>query len=648
MAYTTEKQDPYMAGASYVAMDPELALRKTDVENTGDAHDLSQKEQDERDEVNEIMNARERYGKDRQNKEREWTESFKMYMSWLDTTLNPFLSNLFIPKTHEAVELLSAFLIGNNQSISATPENGSSSPQKSQVAARWLDWMWRKVLKARIKILIWIKQAIVFGNGVMKVGYDADEKRPWMEVRPIEDVYFDYWQQGIQDSEYIIDEIRRTKEDVMSDEKYDLLDSEGNPIRSGVIEGGTEGPGFQTEALFNTYDGSIKSAQCAGKVLVLEVWCKSENKLKTLLPTSLGWRIARDRDNPNFYNRPEGKQYFAPFVKLRFKPSPVPNRAYDMGGVYPTIKIQRAFNDLMNEYFDAVVLINAPMWVKRRGARINPAELVRRPGGVITVSDINKDLKTEVVGDVKQSIIEMLNRLDHEFEQASMVVNLLKGIQGSGTATESALAQQNIQTLLDMIDENLIDALSELGQMVLAISQENSEGLQSIKLFETDNEIGMLEFDPKDIDGQLDLVIRPDRDKHAPLAIQQKQLLDFTGIIKSDPMMIFKYPGIMEKIYKRWLENSGVADVDYFFQKEATGLPPGMFDKPKIRMDYKDLPEDVKREAEASAGYEPSKIGTTPQPDTTTPTLPAGITKLGPGAAPLSPVSPTGGAPVLK
>lgn len=630
-------------------MDPELARRKDNVPAPDPVKDLSAQENDERDEIEEIMQARKRYGEDRQNKEREWTESFKMYMSWIDTTLNPFLSNLFIPKTHEAVELLSAFLIGNNQSIHATPENGSSTPEKAQVASRWLEWLWRKVLKARLKILIFIKQAIVFGNGVMKVGWDSVEKKPWMEVRPIEDVYFDYWMQNLQDSEYVIDELRRSPEEVKNDEKYDLTDSHGTLIRMQAIEGGVEGSGFAAETFFNTYDGSMKTPQCNGKVLVLEVWCKNDNTLVTLIPTSLGWRKARERDNPNFFDLGDGtKIYFRPYVKLRFKPSPVPNRAYDTGAVYPTIKIQKAFNDTINETFDSMMLQNAPMWIKRRGARINPGELVRRPGGVVTVSDINKDLKQEVTGDIKQGAIEMLKLLDHEFEQASMVVNLLKGIQGTGTATESALAQQNIQTLLDMIDENLVDALSELGQMIFAISQQNTEGLQSIKLFETDTQIGMLEFDPKNIAGMLDLVIRPERSSNAPIAVQQKQLLEFTGIVKSDPLMIFKYPGIMEKIYRRWLENNGVADVDYFFQPEPNGPPPGMFDKPKIRMDYKDLPEDVKREAEASAGYKPSQMQPTPAVDgppagAGTAALPPNIQRMMPGV-PLAPVkAPAGG-----
>ena len=141
-----------------------------------------------------------------------------------------------------------------------------------------------------------------------------------------------------------------------SDEKYDLIDEEGNLIRSQVIVGGDSFN--QTEALFNTYDGSFNRSENNGKVLIMEVWCNSHDGskqlLKTLVPTSLGWRVARRVENPNHYRSRDGGEgeQFRPFVKLRFKTSALPNRGYDMSGVYPSVHIQKAFNDLFRQYFD--------------------------------------------------------------------------------------------------------------------------------------------------------------------------------------------------------------------------------------------------------------------------------------------------------
>ena len=617
-----------MAEQSYTThvavADPELARRKMKPGKSQAESSMSESEQSEKKEIDGIIECRKRYSQDRKGKEREWVESFKMYMSWVDRALNPFLSNLFIPKTHEAVELLAAFLMGTNQSISATPENGSSDTMKARVAGKWLDYLWRKVLKARLKILVWIKQGIVFGNGVMKFGWDAVEKKAWMVVCAIEDVYFDYFEADIQDSEMIIHEIRRDKDEVMHDEKYGLTDKEGKLIREQVICGGDD---FNepTTALFNTFDGSFTRSENRGKVLVMEVWCKKEGqesqKLKTLLPTPLGWRVARRANNPNRWSGKDGKdgEQFRPFVKLRFKTAALPNRAYDTGGVWPTVHIQKAFNDLMRQYFDSVVLINNPMWKKRRGARINPMELVRRPGGVITMGDVTKDLVTDVVGDVKQSMIEMLNRLDSEFQAASMISSLM--MQFSDTATGDALEQGPLQALRDMINQNISDALSEAGQMVLAISLANTEGQQSLVLYETDKEVATLDFDPKNIDGMHDIRIVPDRTDNTQKGAQNKALTAFIGLVRGDATTLAKYPSLIEKLYKRFLENDGVGDPDYFFQEEGPS-PAEMAaaqgdqkpeSKVSVSMSYKDAPDDVRREIEAGAGFKPS-TSVTPMP----------------------------------
>jgi hypothetical protein len=608
--------------------DPELARRKTEPASDTKESQLSKDALDEREEINEIIEARKRYQQDRKGKENEWTESYKMFMSWVDKATNPFLSNLFIPKTHEAVELLAAFLIGTNQNISASPENGSTDTMKARVAGKWLDFLWRKVLKARLKILVFIKQMIIFGNGVIKVGWDPVKKQVWLSVCALEDVYFDYYIGDIQDGEYVIHEIRRNPDDVKNDPKYDKADEKGTLIREQVIVGGQDFAN-PAEALFNTFDGSMSRSENRGKVLVMEVWCLGDNgpqRIKTLLPTAGGWRMARDAENPNKWKKANGEEeYFRPFVKGRFKIAALPNRAYDTGAVFPASHIQKAFNDLFRQYFDSVQFINNPTGRKRRGARINPAELVRRPGGVITMGDIGKDFVWDSVPDVKQSIIEMLNRLDREFQEASMVVNLVKGISQSNTATGDALAQQNVQTLLDMIDQNIVDALSELGQMVLAISLSNTEGRHSLVLYEDEKEISTIDFDPKNLDGQHDIRIVPDRSDNTTKAGQTAAIVKALPVIASDGALVAKYPTLKEKMIKRMLENEGIADPDYFFQEEgpsqaelAAQQGPHT-DKVSISMGYKDVPDDVKREIESAAGLKPSQGGGAPAPQETVP-----------------------------
>lgn len=561
-----------MADKNKLRMPPDVAHSEAKARAQAPAGEYEMDEMDllEKDIADKCIKHLERYKEDRKVKEREWSESYAMYMSFIDENRNPFMANLFIPKTHEAVELISAFLIGPTQAVTVRPERDHNNYQKAVVAEKYLDVLWRKKVKARQKLLVGVKQATVFGNSVLKVGYDGAEGAPYLANTSIEDVYFDFFEPNIQDSLYIFHEIRRSKQDVMDDPKYDQIDKDGNLIREQVIE---KSEWEDKTVSFSRYDAALNAPQCDGKTPLIEVWSHKSigNEILTLAPTKLGWRVLRKKTNKLAWN--DGTVY-RPFSKIRFKISPLSNRAYDTGAIFPTIRIQQAFNDLINQYFDGVVMVNNPMWIRRRGAGVNPRDLVRRPGGIITVGNINQDLKPDQTPDIKPSIVEMIERLDKEFQQSSMVVNLLKSMPGSDFATEAVLAQDNFNVLMKPLMDNISEAFSEIGAMLLNIAVANSSGKETLKLFENDAEIGVLEFDPKDLDALMDVEIVPDTNANLSKVVRQKQLVDFLKIVASDQPVMARFPKLTEKIYRKWLDEAGFKDVDDFF--EELGAVGGM------------------------------------------------------------------------
>jgi len=533
--------------------------------DAGKGKELTEKENEERLQVERILESLERYKQDRQMKEKEWTDSYAAYMFWLDKSKNPFVANLSIPKVHEAVEAVSAFLLGPNQTITVRPEEGMFNWVKAKVAEKWLDFIWRKRLDGRTKLQTWVKQGVIFGDGILKVGYDSDADVPTLSNTAIEDVYFDFYESDIQASEYLIHVIRRTKADVMADTKYDAKDEEGALIREYVVESGEE-TGAGATVAFATYDRAPAS-QDEGKVVLHEVWCREKDELLTIAPTTVGWRVLRRKKNPYRWRSPDGStEAYRPFVKLRFKVSPLPNRAYDMGGVYSTINIQKAFCDLFNQLFTNIALTNNAGWVRRKGASINARDLIRRPGQVVTVSDINLDLKPMETPSIKPEVLDMLNRLDNEFRQASMVSSLAQGL--SETATEATMSQENFYTLLRPIQDNISDALSELGGMLLQISLDNAEGMKTLEMFESDNEIGILSFDPGVIMADYDTRIVPDRNAYLSKLYRQKQILEFITTMRGDPFIIQRYPSAPEKLYRMWLDEAGLASGETIFDPQ--------------------------------------------------------------------------------
>jgi len=517
--------------------------------------------------VKKIKDEKAYYLEASRGRRRVWVDCWKMYCSWIDTTKNPFLANLFIPKTHEAVELLASFLAGPNQTITAEAE-GKEDTQKAIIVKKWMEYQWRKVLKARSKLITWIKQAILFGNGIMKVGWNEEKKEPFMEVVNLPSVFFDYFYRDIQDSPSVIHLVKKSIKDVKEDKKY-------NATRNLVISTNALLE-MEEERDFASYDETVLSSTSDDETILLERWTKE--KCITIAPTSVGWKKIREFDNP--YKDADGKP-FMPFVKVRMKVNPLPNRAYDIGAIEPTIKIQKAFNDMMNEIFDNVSLINNAGWLKREGVALFPKAPIRRPGGITTVRcppgiPLSDALKADEVPDIKPSAIKMLEILDKEFQEASMVVNLLKGIPGAKFATEAALGHQNVLTLLDIVDQNIKEAMGELGQMILAINLAHVKEIPSLKVLENDKEEVWIDVKPEEIKGKYDIKISADRTTLVPRAVKQKQLIDFASVVLKDASTLARYPDLPVKIYKRWLENAGEGDIEYFFEESKTPETPTM------------------------------------------------------------------------
>ena len=509
-----------------------------------------------------IITQKDFFDKSSQSRREKWLECYKNFNAHLDSASNPFLANLFIPKTHEAVESLSAFFAGANQTITARPEDGKDV-KRARVAEKLLEYQWRKVLQGRRKVVRWIKQNVLFGNGLMKVGWDYDKNSPWMTVINLADVYFDFFTANIQDSP-VIHKIIKFKQDVIDDDKYNT------DIAKALIEGesDTEEEKSNDGIDFGAYDSSTsvvpEAENLNPKVTLFEYW-SNDGELITIGRTSNGWDILRRTDSPF---KDEDNNFYKPFVKIRCKDSVLANRAYDIGAIEPTLKIQKAFNDAVNEFFDNVTLVNNKQWIKRRGASINPNDLIRRPGGIITVDDINADLKSEDVSDVKASIIEMIRFLDDEFQQASMVVNLMKGVPGADTATEAVMGQQNIHNLFDSVNQNIQDGMSELGQMLIALNIKHLNKVSSLQVLDDEDRMAFAEIDRKTIKGKYEIRIIADRKANQNQAIRQKQLLDFLSVVGADPVIAQLYPHLTQKIYKKWLEEAGFADADWFFDED--------------------------------------------------------------------------------
>ena len=489
--------------------------------------------------IDKILAEYKRYTEQSQALRNVWADCYDAYKSVLDETKNPYLANVYLPKTHEAVETLNAFLIGVKQIIRAKPASKDDT-KKAEPVQRLIQYQWDKVLRARDKVETWAKQAILFGTGIIKVGWIDDPKKkyddPFIEPVELPRFYADFFIKDIQDQESVIHEIITTESRLRKE----------YPNKKFIIA-----PENVTELSFKAAD---QVQNVSKKMRLLERWTIDD--IITLAETADGWKILKKEKNP--YD-------FLPFVKMVYKTSPLANRFYGIGAIEPSLKIQKAINNTINQMFDNITLINQKGFIKRRGATINPQDLVAKPGWIITTGDIDRDLKAIEIGDIKPSIQMLMQLLTQEFQEASGATNLLKGLGGAHLATEVALQQKNLTTILDRVTDHFHASLAELGQMLVEVNLENITTNKTIKLMENDDEELWMEVSPDEINGKFDIDIQVDRTAQTDRIIMSKQMIDFLAVASKNPQVAAQIDWL--PIFKRWLEYQGFADVDAFFKK---------------------------------------------------------------------------------
>lgn len=510
---------------------------------------ISQKDQDL---VLKILDEFSLYEEQSQNVRSTWGDCYTAYKSVLEERKNPYLSNIYLPKSHEAVELLTAFLIGNKHIVRAKGADKYDAP-KAVPIQRLLSYQWQKVLRAYDKIETWAKQGILFGTGIMKAGWMDDEEKelddPFIEPIEISRFYCDFYTKDVQDQHSVIHEIVTNEDKVKNNAAY----TEKKGIKNLIIAKSGANP---TDLSFDSTDSSIASYtnNVVKKVRLLERW--THKKVITIAEVEGGWIKLREDKNP--YG-------FIPFVKFVYKTSPLSNRFYGIGAIEPTLIIQKAINSTINQMFDNISLINQKMYLKRRGASINPQDTLARPGGIIEVTDIDKDLKGLEISDIKASIQMLMQLLNQEYQEASGAINLLKGLAGAEFATEVALQQRNVSTVLDKITEHFQTSLSELGQMLVEVNLENITTNKAIKILENDDEELWIEVSPDEINGKFDIDIQVDRTAQTDRVIMSKQLIDFLAVATKSEQLMASVDIV--PLFKKWLEFQGFADTEEFFKK---------------------------------------------------------------------------------
>ena len=521
-----------------------------------------------------VFNEKESYFRQTQDMRRDWESAWASYNNYLEPRKSPWLSNIFIPKVHQAVELLASFLAAKDPTLRARPQNLDDIDKIPKVQ-KLLTFQWKSIMKMRTKIISMTKQSILFGTGVIKIFWetktitDKNGKEkivyddPGVEAVNLLDLYVDPFAPTTSDAFSIIHRVLADWSKVKENKAYK------NQDKLVSVQ-----PKYQNDdsSILNKYDTN-QTATANDKVELFERWTKDR-----LITIGMGKEGAITlRDIPNPYG-------FIPFVAVHLKDSPLPNRFYGVGAIIPNLSIQDKMNSIANQVIDNIELLINQMYKRKRSATINPKQLISRPGGFIDVDDMTDVEQLQMV-DTTVAGFNLYKTLDIEFQQGSGVSNLMKGMQGADFATEIAVQQQNMGTMLGIFQTNLEYAIADIGQKILQLDIDNIQDSRSIVIFKetppgrtTDGQ--MVKFYPyeeetinvDDINGIFDIEVIADSTLYQNSITLTKQLIDIYNLVLTDPNSGINRPELLKTIFTL----KGIPEVDKLFQNPSPPANPEM------------------------------------------------------------------------
>lgn len=518
-----------------------------------------------------------------------WDDLHDLYIGKLPPAKHKSLSRNFIPKAHQAVETLASFLAGNNPSLFVTPV-GESDDDKARFMAKLLEFQWVHDLHAKPKVLTWVKSAILFGVGVMKVGWDADTDAPFIYPVNIGDFYTSPYERDLQKTHSVIERLILPIDYV--EKKYGV---------KGLIPLGTSNTNLLDSTVFDVKEIDPVSRTMEQRVELLE-----RHTLQDIITVIV--QPAKDKDG-NVSQRGmnvrkvQNKKGFIGYVSLHYKDSPLPNRFYTIGAIAPVARTQKRMNATLNQMTDNINLMMNPYAKVRRGSAIDTRELVLFPGRAVYMGDIQRDLEWGVVPDTTNTGYKLLQYLDGEFQRGTTVTDIRQGEGGSNTAAEARIQQANLNVTTSLVKENVEDAIAQLGTFLAKLNIQNINSARSIRIFDPgevfDFEVltsqrppnpltpaqplpmsaleqqdiqrvgRVFRFNKGDLDGDYDIRVQADSTLMQNRDVLRKQMQDWLSFLSGLGVQINT-----EKATKDWGSISGIADAAKYIDKTPKSPPP--------------------------------------------------------------------------
>lgn len=481
--------------------------------------------------------------------EEKWVRWYKLYRSY--TEKKDTGANLFIPYTFSAIESVVPRLIStmfaSRPFIGVLPVN-EESVDKAKMHEKLLDYQLTQRINTIELASMWIKEALMYGTSHIKpvwryeirnvkqkvpvtsiLGVSMESKYqdteivayddPHVEHIDIWDIYVDPDATNVDDAEYVVHRVFRTKEHIKRMAQngiYKNIEKIGNSFSP------TSSDEIGSEERMSSI-GLSKSPKQQDKIELLEYW--TDERIIVVANRSA---IIRNEPNPFWH----GKKPF-----IRIVDHPVPHEYYGIGEIEPIEYLQYELNDTRNQRMDNVNLVLNRMWKVLRGADIVPEQLISRPGGFIEVDDMG-DIEEIKFTDVTSSSYKEEEEIKRDIDRTVGVFDYARGetTDRRETATTASIlsnaANERFRLKVQLMEDM---GLRRLGLMLIQLNQQFIDSERVIRVVGDDG-VNFEILSPEDIMGEFDIMpigstVEPIINKETRV----NQLISLYGVMKDSP-----------------------------------------------------------------------------------------------------------------
>lgn len=482
-------------------------------------------------------------------------------------------SKIYNPYSWANVETVVPRMVAQRPSVIYKPREPQDETA-SEIHTSLFEYWWDKD-HAFEKTVSWIKNALTYGTGVVKLYWKTTKKNvisyeydvngkplldengefvtrtdevvdfddPCLEVVNLYDFFVDPDATDIQGAQWVIHRYWKTLSELEEAGYYKNLKKLKRLISK--VEKSVEER--ERHELAFGYMG--EQDETVEKIEILEMW--DESGISVMAG---GEVVIREQSNPFWHGQ-------KPFIAL--KDSIVSHEFYGKGEIEPVIKLQHALNTIQNQIIDNRTQVLMNMW-KVTGENVDESELIYRPNGVVHLSTEFEKVDPIVPPDLTGNAQKDLSLIKSDIQQALGIYDYTKGADSgtNKTATGISLVQEAANARFAHKIQLLEEAIKELGSMVLALYQQFITDEKVLRIVGEKGE-EFVRVLPAEISGDYDC--EPEAGSTTPIDKQKERedIMNLYAVFSQEP-----YENLKLELKRKILEKFGMENLSDALDKD--------------------------------------------------------------------------------